>query len=87
MLSQRFSLRISPELDRRIRHQARMVRRRPAVVMREILERGFAEKGLEPSCYDLAREAGMIGGVTDVPSDLSRNRLHFEGFGRRSRSA
>ena len=84
MSSSRLSLRVSPELERRIRDHARIARRQPAVVVREVLEQHFAEKGPEPSCYDLARAAGVIGCVTDAPPDLSTNPCRFEGFGGRS---
>jgi hypothetical protein len=33
------------------------------------------------SAYELANGAGLIGCVHDAPSDLSRNRKHFQGLG------
>lgn len=35
----------------------------------------------ETSCYDIAKKIGL-GTVEGLPSDLSTNRAHFEGFGR-----
>ncbi len=35
----------------------------------------------EISCYDIAKKIGL-GTVEGLPSDLSTNREHFEGFGR-----
>lgn len=33
------------------------------------------------SCYDLARDLGVIGVATDTPTDLSTNPAHLDGFG------
>lgn len=82
MPSHRLSIRITPELERRIRQRAQSAGRRPSAVVREALEHHFAAQSPTPSCYDLAREAGVIGCVTDAPPDLSTNPAHFEGFGR-----
>ncbi|HLJ10491.1 MAG TPA: antitoxin family protein [Planctomycetaceae bacterium] len=35
------------------------------------------------SCYDLARDLGVIGVADDTPPDLSSNPAHMEGFGTR----
>ena len=37
----------------------------------------------DKTCYDLAREQGLIGAVRDSPRDLSTNRKRLHGFGRR----
>ncbi len=81
MPSHRLSIRISPELERRIRQRARKARRRPSTVVRDVLEQHFTDHEPSPSCYDLAHEAGVIGCVADAPSDLSTNPKYFEGFG------
>jgi hypothetical protein len=47
------------------------------------LEQHFAEPSAAPSCYDLAREAGVIGCAVDAPPDLSTNPAYFAGFGGR----
>ena len=83
MPSHRLSIRITPELERRIHQRARVAGRRPSAVVREVLEQHFAEQGSAPSCYDLAREAGVIGCAADAPPDLSTNPKYFEGFGGR----
>ena len=36
-----------------------------------------------PTCYDLAKQAGLIGTAEGLPPDLSTNRSHLEGFGTR----
>jgi len=83
MPSHRLSIRIPPELERRIRQSARVAGRRPSAVVREALEQHFTEPGAAPSCYDLARAAGVIGCAVDAPPDLSTNPTYFEGFGGR----
>ena len=83
MSSHRLSIRISPELERRIRSRARVVGRRPSAVVREVLEHHFTEQSSAPSCYDLARKAGVIGCAAAAPPDLSTNPQYFEGFGGR----
>jgi hypothetical protein len=83
MLSPRLSLRITPELERRIHQRARVSGRRPSAVVREALEHHFIEQGSAPSCYDLVLKAGVIGCAADAPLDLSTNRKYFEGFGGR----
>jgi predicted DNA-binding protein len=83
MASPRLSIRITPELERRIHQRARVAGRRPSVLVREVLEQQFADQASAPSCYDLAREAGVIGCVADAPADLSTNPTYFEGFGGR----
>lgn len=35
------------------------------------------------SCYDLARDLGVIGVVDDSPTDLSTNPAYLDGFGTR----
>ena len=71
MLSRQLSLRINPELERRIRQYSRSIGQRPSVVVREVLEQHFAKDRPAVSCYDLARQAGVIGCVVNAPPDLS----------------
>ena len=81
MLSRRLSLRINPELERRIRQYSWSIGQRPSVVVREVLERHLAEGHPAVSCYDLAWQAGVIGCVVNAPPTLSTNPRHFAGFG------
>jgi predicted DNA-binding protein len=83
MSSHRLSIRISPDLEHRIRQRARSAGRRPSAVVRDVLEQHFADHEPAPSCYELARRAGVIGCAADAPSDLSTNPQYFEGFGGR----
>jgi predicted DNA-binding protein len=82
MSSQRITIRISEALVKRLKKQAEMKRRSESALVREALENYLGEAPTSRSAYDLAREAGLIGCVRGLPSDLSANRKHFEGFGK-----
>ncbi len=81
--SHRLSIRVSPDLERRIRQRARIAGRRPSAVVRDVLEQHFTDQDASLSCYDLAREAGVIGCAANAPPDLSTNPQYFDGFGGR----
>jgi len=83
MSSQRITIRISESLVKRLKKQAGMKRRSESALVREALENYLGEASTPSSAYDLAREAGLIGCARGLPSDLSVNRKHFEGFGKR----
>jgi len=82
MSSQRITIRISESLVKRLKKQAGMKRRSESALVREALENYLGEAPTPSSAYDLAREAGLIGCARGLPSDLSTNRKHFEGFGK-----
>jgi predicted transcriptional regulator len=81
MSSQRITIRISESLVKRLKQQAGIKRRSESAVVREALENYLGETPASRSAYDMAQEAGLIGCVRDVPSDLSTNRKHLQGFG------
>ena len=78
----RISVRIGPDLRRKLERAASLKGRRPSDLVRHALDEYFKAQGQELSCYDLARKAGVIGSVRKGPSDLATNRKHFKGFGR-----
>lgn len=77
--------RIDQRLHKKLARAARSRRRSQADIMREALE-AYLESPqpsrADETCYDLAIRHGMIGVSEDLPSDLSRNPSHFEGFGK-----
>jgi predicted transcriptional regulator len=81
MSSQRITIRVSESLVKRLKKQADMKHRSESALVREALENYLGEASTPSSAYDLAREAGLIGCARGLPSDLSANRKHFEGFG------
>jgi len=83
MPRQRISVRIAPETERLLRREAAANGRSESAVVRAALEAYFQGRGPAETAYGVALRAGMIGCVEKAPSDLSTNRKHFEGFGRR----
>ncbi len=79
---QRITICISKSLAKRLKKRAWMKRVSRSSLVCEALEIYFGEEATSSSAYDLARKAGLIGGVCRGPSDLSTNRKHFQGFGR-----
>ena len=81
MATQRISIRIPQPLGERLRRQS-ITRGRPASeLVREALETYLASATDEPSAYDLAKRAGLIGIMRRGPKDLSTNVRHFRDFG------
>jgi hypothetical protein len=72
-------------LDARLHQQLRLIARRrgttKSALVRSVLE-DFCRQVTEPSVFDLAQQAGIIGLIKDAPADLSTNPRYLEGFGR-----
>ncbi|MEA5551435.1 CopG family transcriptional regulator [Anabaena cylindrica UHCC 0172] len=51
-------------------------------IVREALRMYFQSVGSQISCYDLAKDLGIIGIAGDMPSDLSTNTDYLEEFGK-----
>jgi len=85
MASERITIRVPAELGQRISKRSRMKGQTESDLVREALEGYFrnGRAGEERSAYELAAEAGLIGCVRRAAKDLSTNRRHFEGFGKR----
>jgi predicted DNA-binding protein len=83
MVSQRITVRVPVILEARLRNRSRGKGQTPSDVVRLALENYLNETSDLGSAYELADAAGLIGCVGRAPKDLSTNRRHFEGFGRR----
>jgi predicted DNA-binding protein len=83
MVSQRITVRVPVILEARLRNRSRGNGQTPSDVVRLALENFLSETSDLGSAYELADAAGLIGCVGRAPKDLSTNRRHFEGFGRR----
>ena len=81
MAASRISVRIPAGLRQQLEQQASFAGRRESEVVREALK-GFLARGKPPTCYEVARRAGVVGIVDEAPPDLSTSRKHFEGLGR-----
>lgn len=58
----------------------RLMRARRNEVVREALESCLQPEADEPSAYDVAKRAGLIGCAKPLPEDLSTNPKHLAGF-------
>lgn len=78
----RISIRVPDELRLEIRSVASASGKRESVIVRDALAEYVESAGGRATCLDLARKAGLIGIVKNLPRDLSKNPKHFRGFGR-----
>jgi predicted DNA-binding protein len=80
MHSERLTIRISRELRRKIEAAARERRKGPSQVVRETLENHLSSSETAHAAFT---KAGLIGIVKKGPRDLSTNKRHMSGFGRK----
>jgi len=83
MSSNRITVRIPDTLTTRLRSRSKARGTTESDLVREALESYLGNDAGERSAYELAEEAGVIGAADKQPKDLSTNRRHFEGFGKR----
>ena len=79
--SSRISVRLDRKLRSSIKRRAKATGKKEAQLIREALEKEFHVQEPQKTCHDLALKLGLIGSVTDTPSDLSTNEKYMEGFG------
>jgi len=79
----RVTVRLDAEMRRRLEMFSDLRAKTPSDVVREALSSYLPSGALDRSCYDLARDQGLVGAVRNAPRDLSTNRKHLQGFGRR----
>ena len=79
---ERISVRIDPRLKRELEIEAGRKGVRPSDIVREALEEHVRRRLPRESCLDIAHRIGLIGSAKGLPSDLSTNPEHMEGFGR-----
>ena len=53
----------------------------PSEIVREVLTVHLKQRVPKENCYELAKRLGIIGCAKGLPSDLSTNPEHMEGFG------
>lgn len=83
MVSNRITIRVPKELEALLRHRSRSRGQTPSDIVRDALETYLGRGGGSLSAYELARGAGIIACATGAPKDLSSNRRHFDGFGKK----
>lgn len=77
----RITVRLAPELRRRLRNTARRTGQRESDLIRGAVERQLAAEDEALTAYDHARNAGLIGAARGAARDLSTSQRHFDGFG------
>lgn len=83
MSSRRITVRVPKVLENRLQSRSRANGQTPSEIVRVALESYLEREPGAGSAYDLAQAVGIIGCVHRAPADLSTNRRHFEGFGKR----
>jgi metal-responsive CopG/Arc/MetJ family transcriptional regulator len=83
MSSQRITVRVPKALGTLLRNCSRAKGQTPSDLVRVALEAYLNRESGPRSAYEMAEEAGLIGCLRRAPKDLSTNRRHFEGFGKR----
>ena len=79
----RLSIRITDQLKQDLGAVAESQGKSESDVVRQALEEYCAKSQRPVTAYDLAVASGLIGCAgPGLPSDLSTNKKHFEGFGR-----
>ena len=81
MKDERFTVRLSPQMCRRLKAAARRHGRRESDVVRDAVERQLAAEEASVSAYQLAKKAGLIGTVKAPIRNLSTNPKCLDGFG------
>jgi hypothetical protein len=79
---ERINVRVDEQMKRALEAEAKEKGVSPSEVVRRVLDGHLKKRGPRQSCLDVARRIGLIGCAEGLPSDLSTNRDHFEGFGR-----
>jgi metal-responsive CopG/Arc/MetJ family transcriptional regulator len=79
---ERINVRVDDKLKRELESEAREKGVSPSDIVREVLEQHIRERTPKPNARQLAERLGILGSAKGLPSDLSTNPAHMEGFGR-----
>jgi hypothetical protein len=78
----RINVRVDEQLKHDLEAEAREKGISPSDVVRDALEEHVRLRASKENCLQIAERIGLIGAANGLPSDLSTNRDHFDGFGR-----
>jgi predicted DNA-binding protein len=81
MKDHRITVRVSPEMRRRLQAVASRRGKRESDVVRDAVELQLAADEHQVTAYDYLKKAGLIGIVKAKVRDLSTNPKYFDGFG------
>jgi predicted transcriptional regulator len=79
---ERINVRVESRLKQQLEAVARAKGVSPSQVVRQAIEEHLRQQTPSESCYDLANRLGILGSAKGLPTDLSTNPEHMEGFGR-----
>ena len=79
---ERINVRADEQLKKELEAEAREKGVSPSAIVREVLEEHMRRRTPRESAYDLAKRLGILGSAKGLPTDLSTNPKHMEGFGR-----
>jgi len=81
MSSNRITIRIGEELERRLRKRSALTGKDESAVIRTALKEYLSKTPARLSAYEVALADGLIGCGQKAPKDLSANKRHMRGFG------
>ena len=80
-MSGRISIRIPKKLQQGVQQIVTATGQSESEIVRAALEDYCRRHGQQPTCYDLAASAGIVG-CGNGPADLATNPKYMEGFGK-----
>ena len=78
--TKRLSLRVTRDIDLKLRQRSAVTGKSESVIIRDALETHLAAVAPQETALELARRLRVIGKAKHLPSDLSTNTAHMEGF-------
>ena len=78
---ERINVRVEAGLKRQNEVEARDRGVSPSEVVREAIAEHMRRRKPRENCYELAKRLGILGSAEGLPTDLSTNPEHMEGFG------
>ncbi len=75
------NVRVDEWLKQQLDDEAREKGVRPSDIVREAREEHMRQRKPRMNCRELAEQLGILGSAKGLPSDLSTNSKHMEGFG------
>jgi predicted transcriptional regulator len=78
---ERINVRVESKLKQQLEIEAQEKGVSPSEIVRQALQEHLQRQTPRESCYDLAKRLGIIGSAKGLPTDLSTNPEHMEGFG------
>lgn len=79
---ERINVRVDERIKQQLEAEARARGVSPSQIVRQAIEEHLKQQPPVESCHDLAQRLGILGSAKGLPTDLSTNPKHMEGFGR-----